>query len=71
MIVPYPPGIPVLMPGERVDPKGGTILNFLIAVEAFGKRFPGFSREVQNIHPDENGDMWATVVADSALPADR
>jgi arginine decarboxylase len=21
MIVPYPPGIPVLMPGERVDPR--------------------------------------------------
>jgi arginine decarboxylase len=71
MIVPYPPGIPVLMPGERVDPAGGTILKFLIAVEAFGKRFPGFGREVQNIHPDENGDMWATVVADAALDADR
>jgi len=36
MIVPYPPGIPVLMPGERVDPAGGTIVNFLEAVEAFG-----------------------------------
>jgi arginine decarboxylase len=71
MIVPYPPGIPVLMPGERVDPAGGTILKFLEAVEAFGKRFPGFSREVQNIHPDANGDMWATVVADDALAADR
>jgi arginine decarboxylase len=71
MIVPYPPGIPVLMPGERVDPAGGTIVNFLEAVEAFGKRFPGFGREVQNIHPDENGDLWATVVAEAALAADR
>jgi arginine decarboxylase len=71
MIVPYPPGIPVLMPGERVDPAGGTSVNFLEAVEAFGKRFPGFGREVQNIHPDENGDLWATVVAEAALAADR
>lgn len=61
MIVPYPPGIPVLMPGERVDPKGGTIVKFLIAVEAFGKRFPGFGREVQNVHADGNGDLWAKV----------
>lgn len=69
MIVPYPPGIPVLMPGERVDPKGGTIVKFLKAVEAYGKRFPGFGREVQNVHPDANGDMWAKVVADA--PAKR
>ena len=62
MIVPYPPGIPVLMPGERVDPKGGSIVNFLKAVEEYGKRFPGFGREVQNVHPDANGDMWARVV---------
>lgn len=64
MIVPYPPGIPVLMPGERVDPKGGVIVKFLQAVEAFGKRFPGFGREVQNVHADANGDLWATVVAE-------
>ena len=62
MIVPYPPGIPVLMPGERVDPKGGPIVKFLNAVEAYGKRFPGFGREVQNVHPDENGDMWGKVI---------
>lgn len=67
MIVPYPPGIPVLMPGERVDPDGGTILNFLKAVEAYGKRFPGFGREVQNVHPDANGDMWAKVIAEKAV----
>jgi arginine decarboxylase len=66
MIVPYPPGIPVLMPGERVDRKGGVIVKFLKAVEAYGKRFPGFGREVQNVHPDENGDMWAKVIIEEA-----
>lgn len=68
MVVPYPPGIPVLMPGERADRKGGPIVKYLKAVEAYGKRFPGFGREVQNVHPDENGDMWAKVVVDDALP---
>ena len=69
MIVPYPPGIPVLMPGERIDPRGGVIVKFLQAVEAYGKRFPGFGREVQNVHADANGDLWATVVADPRAPA--
>jgi arginine decarboxylase len=69
MIVPYPPGIPVLMPGERVDPKGGTIVKFLKAVEAYGKRFPGFGREVQNVHADSHGDMWVRVIVEKDAPA--
>ncbi|MBV8158465.1 MAG: lysine decarboxylase, partial [Dyella sp.] len=68
MIVPYPPGIPVLMPGERVDPKGGTIVKFLKAVEAYGKRFPGFGREVQNVHADSHGDMWVRVIVEKDAP---
>lgn len=69
MIVPYPPGIPVLMPGERMDPKGGPIFRFLQAVEAYGRRFPGFAREVQNMHADANGDMWVRVVVDKEAAA--
>ncbi|WP_266182690.1 Orn/Lys/Arg decarboxylase N-terminal domain-containing protein [Dyella humicola] len=69
MIVPYPPGIPVLMPGERVDAKGGPILKFLTSVEEYGRRFPGFGREVQNVHADAQGDMWARVIAEKTAPA--
>lgn len=69
MIVPYPPGIPVLMPGERVAAKGGPILKFLQAVEEYGRRFPGFGREVQNVHADSNGDLWARVILEKAAPA--
>jgi len=69
MIVPYPPGIPVLMPGERVDPKGGVIVKFLKAVEAYGRKFPGFGREVQNVHADANGDMWVRVIVEQGAPA--
>ena len=57
------------MPGERVDAQGGPIVNFLKAVEAYGKRFPGFGREVQNVHPDANGDMWAKVVDEKSAGA--
>ncbi len=69
MIVPYPPGIPVLMPGERVDPKGGPIVRFLNAVEAYGRKFPGFAREVQNVHAHANGDMWVRVIKEKGATA--
>jgi arginine decarboxylase len=69
MIVPYPPGIPVLMPGERMDAKGGAIFHFLQAVEAYGRKFPGFAREVQNMHADANGDMWVRVIVEKAAAA--
>jgi arginine decarboxylase len=69
MIVPYPPGIPVLMPGERVDAKGGPIVQFLKSVEAYGRRFPGFGREVQNVHADAHGDMWVRVIVEKTAPA--
>jgi arginine decarboxylase len=69
MIVPYPPGIPVLMPGERVDAKGGPIVKFLKSVEEYGRRFPGFGREVQNVHADAQGDMWVRVIVEKTAPA--
>jgi arginine/lysine/ornithine decarboxylase len=28
MVVPYPPGIPILMPGERADLRGGRVLQY-------------------------------------------
>jgi arginine decarboxylase len=53
MLVPYPPGIPVCMPGERL---GGSpdspVIKLILALEEFGKRFPGFEREVHGIEVD-------------------
>ena len=71
MIVPYPPGIPVLMPGERVDPQGRVDREFPQGRRGLRQAFPGFGREVQNVHPDENGDMWAKVVVERTRPRRR
>jgi len=51
-IVPYPPGIPMLMPGENVGPDDGPYLGYLRALQAWDRLFPGFGHEshgVENI----------------------
>lgn len=64
MLVPYPPGIPLLMPGERL-PAGDTgIIGYLQALQEYDKRFPGFEHEVQGITIDENGDYWVRAIVE-------
>ena len=51
-IVPYPPGIPMLMPGENAGPDDGPYLSYLRALQAWDRLFPGFGHEshgVENI----------------------
>lgn len=44
-VVPYPPGIPLLMPGENAGPADGPVLGYLKALEAFDRKFPGFGHD--------------------------
>jgi arginine decarboxylase len=46
MLAPYPPGIPVVMPGERLARETDPIIEFLQMLEAFDNEFPGFENEV-------------------------
>jgi arginine decarboxylase len=55
MVVPYPPGIPILMPGERVGADDGPVLRYLRALEAFDARFPGFAHDIHGVERDELG----------------
>jgi arginine decarboxylase len=52
-IVPYPPGIPMLMPGENIGGSNSPFLSYLKALQAFDARFPGFGHD---IHGVENVD---------------
>jgi arginine decarboxylase len=45
--IPYPPGIPILMPGENIGPADGPWLTFLRAMEDWGREFPGFEKIVE------------------------
>ena len=65
MLVPYPPGIPVCMPGERLGDSESPVIKLILALEEFGKRFPGFEREVHGIEVDAAGDYWMRAVIES------
>jgi arginine decarboxylase len=48
-IVPYPPGIPLLAPGEQAGKLAGPILQYLKCLQDFDNRFPGFSHDIHGI----------------------
>ena len=52
-VVPYPPGIPMLMPGESTGASDGPYLGYLKALASWDKRFPGFGHDTHGI---ENRD---------------
>jgi arginine/lysine/ornithine decarboxylase len=48
-VVPYPPGIPMLMPGEKTGADDGPYLGYLRALWAWDQRFPGFGHDTHGI----------------------
>jgi len=51
LLTPYPPGIPLLIPGERFNKK---IVDYLRFTRDFNKRFPGFDTDVHGLVEEEN-----------------
>ncbi|MCG3202218.1 MAG: Constitutive ornithine decarboxylase [Gammaproteobacteria bacterium] len=48
----YPPGIGVVVPGERWDEKAQPMLEYFLAFEESFNRFPGFNYEVQGVYQE-------------------
>jgi ornithine decarboxylase len=51
----YPPGIGVIVPGERWDAKAKPMLDYFRAFEESFNRFPGFNYEVQGVYQEQVG----------------
>jgi len=49
MVVPYPPGIPVIMPGEQITPETKSIQDYLQNAREFDTKFPGFETDVHGL----------------------
>jgi lysine decarboxylase/arginine decarboxylase len=49
-VVPYPPGIPIIMPGEMITEETRHIIDYLAAVEELEVMFPGFEGEIHGVH---------------------
>jgi arginine decarboxylase len=50
LLTPYPPGIPLLIPGERFNK---TIVDYLRFARDFNKRFPGFETDIHGLVSSE------------------
>ncbi len=51
LLTPYPPGIPLLIPGERFNE---TIVRFLKFTREFNEKFPGFETDVHGLVKDKS-----------------
>jgi arginine decarboxylase len=56
MVVPYPPGIPVIMPGERLTPATKSIHDYLLDARKFDQNFPGFETDIHGLRFESTAD---------------
>ncbi|ARU88128.1 Orn/Lys/Arg decarboxylase N-terminal domain-containing protein [Pseudomonas sp. M30-35] len=54
MLVPYPPGIPLIMPGERFTAATRSIIDYLEFARRFDDSFPGFDADVHGLQRRED-----------------
>jgi arginine/lysine/ornithine decarboxylase len=59
LLTPYPPGIPLLIPGERFNKK---IVDYLRFTRAFNGRFPGFDTDVHGLVANDDGSYYVDCV---------
>ncbi|HEV8063798.1 MAG TPA: Orn/Lys/Arg decarboxylase N-terminal domain-containing protein [Acidimicrobiales bacterium] len=57
----YPPGVPVVVPGERFDAGTKAIVAYLELFEAWDNRFPGFETEVQGVVKERHPETGAVA----------
>ncbi|MBS0553935.1 MAG: lysine decarboxylase, partial [Proteobacteria bacterium] len=62
LVTPYPPGIPLLIPGERFN---ATIVRYLRFARDFNARFPGFETDIHGLVKTEDGRYHVDCVADN------
>jgi arginine decarboxylase len=54
LVTPYPPGIPLLIPGERFN---ATIVRYLRFARDFNAGFPGFETDIHGLVREESGGV--------------
>jgi arginine decarboxylase len=59
LLTPYPPGIPLLIPGERFNKK---IVDYLRFARAFNAKYLGFDTDVHGLVENEDGSYYVDCV---------
>ena len=65
MVVPYPPGIPILMPGEHAGAADGPVLQYLLALEELDRKFPGFAHDIHGVERGPGGTFRIECIRDT------
>lgn len=60
-IVPYPPGIPMMMPGESAGPANGPWIGYLKSLQAWDHTFPGFGHDTHGVEV-EDGECYVQCI---------
>lgn len=63
LLTPYPPGIPLLIPGERIN---ATIVRYLQFARDLNARYPGFGTDIHGLAKDEAGSYFLDCVGSNA-----
>ena len=64
MVVPYPPGIPVIMPGERFPHADSALVRYLTTSQGLDARFPAFETEIHGIEVQSDGSYRVPCLQD-------
>src|SRR4029079_19413331 len=69
MLVPYPPGIPLIMPGERITAATKSIHDYRLYARDFDQKYPGFETDIHGLgfEPSPGGRRYLIdCIADGA-----
>ncbi|MGL5036213.1 MAG: lysine decarboxylase LdcC, partial [Aeromonas sp.] len=62
MILPYPPGVPLVLPGEMVTNDSLPVLEFLEMLCEIGTHFPGFETDIHGLYRQNDGSYTVKVL---------
>ena len=62
MILPYPPGVPLIMPGEQITKDCESILDFLLMLDDIGQALPGFATVIDGVETGADGKRYVQVI---------
>ncbi|EBV2341064.1 lysine decarboxylase LdcC, partial [Salmonella enterica subsp. enterica serovar Potsdam] len=62
MILPYPPGVPLVMPGEKLTEANRPILDFLQMLCEIGSHYPGFETDIHGAYKQADGRYTVKVL---------
>ena len=62
MILPYPPGVPLVMPGEMLTADSRAVLDFMLMLCEIGEHFPGFETDIHGAYRQPDGSYTVKVL---------